>query len=79
MSLEQVYPPKKLGFVSPVVVLKEFLKPALDAENDLYAFFHNKERTSDGPYEDTRGNFFDFLKRNNQPEETAEHVISEVE
>jgi hypothetical protein len=80
MSMEKVYVPGKLGFVSPVVVLRDFLKSALEAEDDLYTFFHNKKRGDPGENEeDTRKSFSTFVERNGQFSEAAEQVISEVE
>jgi hypothetical protein len=77
MSMEKVYVPSKLGYTSPVIDLKEFLKSALIAENELYGFFHDKSRSNDE--EDTRQSFANFSERNGHFGEASEVVISEVE
>jgi len=60
--MEKVYIPRKLAFVSPIVVLKEFLDAGLKAESDLYQFFHGKERIE---------HFNEQIERNEPMEEQA--------
>lgn len=80
MTLEKVYVPSKLGFVSPAIVLQEFLQSAFEAEDELYTFFHHTKRAKSNETEDdTRKSFFNFIERNGQFSEAAEQVISEVE
>jgi hypothetical protein len=75
--MEKVYPPRKLGYASPVIDLKNFFNCALAAEDEFYEFFHGKKRTADEV--DTRTNFQCFMQRFGQPNEITRKVLFEVE